>query len=202
MADAYTSLVARYDHDIRAILWSQLESLKDDLRSQDKRTSESAAKEASVILAWLLPPSPPSPKMRLHLIEDVMADTRLSDGQRLADAKRALRSTGRSRGRPRDETSQHAIRAFTLRLSGDLSWLQIAMRVKGCKDKGARLGKSCKACGDSIRKAAGRLDEYLQLKGYRSKFPSRKELEGMSPAQLAELWNSQQRPASQSRTAD
>jgi hypothetical protein len=98
-------------------------------------------------------------------------------------------ASGRSRGRPRDEASQHAIRALGMHLATPRSWREIALAVKGCKHWRPRPGeRSCDACGDAIRKSAERLKKFLKSKGCDVSMPRRVELEAMSIAELRKLW--------------
>jgi hypothetical protein len=115
----------------------------------------------------------------------------LSEDERLAAMLRTGRSTGRRRGRPRNETSQHAIEAFTWYLATPLSWHEIAVKVKGCKHPRPNpKQRSCRPCGDAIRDAVGRPEKFLKSKGYHPNLPRRVELGRMSPTGLKRLFGS------------
>jgi hypothetical protein len=175
--DDLDRFVTEWVYDIDRVLRRKLEDLKDDLASDDERIRAQAETDAAEILDWLLPPPPPlSKENRLKRAEDVMKDAQLPNHQRYAAALRALQSTGRRRGRPRDGTSQQAIRAYTLHLATDRSWREIALMVRGCKHKRPNPEmRSCLACADGIRDAVGRLESFLHTKGYHPDVPRRKE---------------------------
>jgi hypothetical protein len=178
--DDLDRFIDQWAYQIGGVLNRQLEALKDELRSDDKKVRKAAELEADQILDWLLPPSPPfTYRERLRKAEEAIADQRQADSDRLAAAMRALRSTGRRRGRPRTTTSQHAIHALTLHLTTPKSWREIALEVRGCKHKRPRLERSCVACGDAIRDAVGRLEKFLRSKGYHPNVPRRVEIHSL-----------------------
>jgi hypothetical protein len=167
-------------YDVEAVLRRELENLKDQLASEDVTSRRQAESDASAILDWLYLPVPPSsPGDRLKKAQDVTRDSTLTEAERYSKALRTLRSSGRQRGRPRDQTSQHAIRAYTLHLTTGMSWREIALTVKGCKHKRPNQSeRSCEHCGDSIRDAVGRLERFLKAKGYHPNVPRRIDLTG------------------------
>jgi hypothetical protein len=184
-----TVLLDRWVYDVERILRNALDVLSDDLSSEDVQTAELAAAGASEILDWLYPPPQPlSAQERLKRATNAINSTPLLESERIAALQRIARSSGCRRGRPRTETSQHAIRAFTLHLATPLSWREIALRVKGCNHKRRDpQRRSCVHCGDAIRDAAGRLEKFLRTKGYWSDFPRRMELEQHSNAAPAKV---------------
>jgi hypothetical protein len=189
MGDEALQFVNRWLYDIQRVLENQLETLKDDLRSDDEATTERAADEVSKILDWLYLPSPPlSKEEQINRAAAAIANGTLSDEQRLAAVVQAGRSTHYRRGRPRNETSQLAIRALTLHYTTGLSWREIALAVRGCKHKRPSPERSCEACGESIRQAAIRLQRFLLSLGYDPDFPRRTELDAASRSQLQRLW--------------
>jgi hypothetical protein len=182
MEDDVTTFINRCVYDVDRILRSALDALRDDLCSEDKDTAGRATKDATEILDWLYPATPAiSVQERLKKAKDAINNQALSETEQLVALRRAARSTGRPRGRPRTETAQDAIRAFSMHLATPLSWREIALRVKGCNHKRpSPLQRSCPACGDAIRDAAGRLEKFLLSKGYYSGVPRRLELEPAS----------------------
>lgn len=139
-------------HDIEMVLKRRLENLKDDLRSDDLATSQAVCEEAGEILDWLSPPLPPlAADAKLQAARLVLEEKGLSTEERRAVALRALRSTGRPRGRPRSETSQHAIQALSLRSATAMSWREIALKLKGCNHTRPKPERSCVPCGEAIR---------------------------------------------------
>ncbi len=171
MADDFTIFTNHWVYDIRRSLERHLDTLKDDLASDDKSTRELAENEASEILDWLyLPPPPLSDEERGRLFMEVNQDASLSSDQKATALRRLLHPTGRKRGRPRTETAQHAIRALSMHLAG-LDWRVIALEVRGCNHFDRTTERSCHCCGDAIRDAAGRLEKYLRNKGYYPDFP-------------------------------
>ena len=189
MDDEALQFVNRWLYDIQRVLEVRLGALKDDLRSDDGPIAEQAANEASMILDWLNPPSPPlSKEERLERVTELISTGELSADQKLAAIVRAGRSARSRRGRPRNETSQLAIRALTLHLATGLSWREIALAVRGCKHKRPNLERSCEVCGESIRQAAFRLQRFLVSIGYNPDFPRGTELDPASRSKHERLW--------------
>ena len=189
MGDETLEFINRWLYDIQRVLEVRLETLKDDLRSHDDATAKRAEDEADKILDWLYRPLPPlSKEEQLERVKTAITDDRLSPEQRLAAALRLGRSTRHRRGRPRDETSQLAIRALTLHYATRLSWRKIALAVRGCKHKRPNPERSCTACGESIRQAAIRLQRFLLKIGYDSDFPRVVALDKASQVELERLW--------------
>lgn len=180
--DDLDRFIDHWVYEIDGVLRRQLDSLKDDLRSEDQQVQKRAESEADEILNWLLhAPAPLTDAEQLHRVEQIIADERLSTSGRRTAAMRALRSTGRRRGRPRDETSQQAIRALTLHLATGKSWREIALEVRGCSHKRPHpTERSCAPCGDAIRDAAGRLDSFLKRMGYHPNVPRRIEIQSLN----------------------
>jgi hypothetical protein len=189
MGDEALEFINRWLYDIQRVLEVRLEALKDDLRSDDGPIADQAANEASMILDWLFPPSPPlSKEEQLKRATAAISDGKLSVEQRIAAVVKAGRSTHYRRGRPRNETTQLAIRALTLHLGTCLSWREIALAVRGCKHKRPNRERSCEACGESIRQAAIRLQQFLLSIGYNPDFPRGVELDLASKSELERLW--------------
>lgn len=190
MPSQFVELVNGWLYGVNVMLRRRLENLKEDLASEDKATNRHATKEASQILAWLMPPSCRiSDTDKLRRIEAHLSDGGLStEKQQLASIRRAVRATGRTRGRPRDETSQQAIRALTLRYATSLSWREIALEIRGCKHHRPKLERSCMPCGEAIRNAAMRLEAFLKEIGYDLPFPRGGELDEVSRQELLEVW--------------
>ena len=192
MGDEALQFINRWLYDIQRVLENRLDMLKDDLRSEDERTAEQAGNEAHKILNWLYRPSPPlSQEEQLSRVAAVVANDKLSAEQRLAAVLRASRSTRDRKGRPRDETSQLAIRALSLHNATRLSWREIALAVRGCKHQRPNPERSCIACGESIRQAARRLQKFLVSIGYNSNFPRGLDLDKASQLELGRLWQGQ-----------
>jgi hypothetical protein len=184
------AFVTHWVYDIRQTLERELDSLKDDLRSDDEHAQQQAARVASKILAWLLPaPEAISEEKRLLRFQEAM---KIADPKQLKIAVlRAARTTGRRKGRPRDESSQHAIRALTLHIATEKSWREIALELRGCTDKRPNPSeRACIPCGETIRKAAERLRSFLKAEDLYPQMPDRKTLMRMSPADLKCLWRS------------
>lgn len=189
MVDQALRLINRWLFDVEHKLRNRLDALTDDMRSDDDATAEQAAEEASKILDWLYPtPHPLSNEQQLQRASAVIADDSLSPEQRLAAAKRALRSTRQGRGRPRDETSQLAIRALTLHYATRLSWREIALTVRGCNHKRPNPERSCSPCGESIRQAAIRLQKFLKTLGHDPVVQRGIDLDTASQLELERLW--------------
>lgn len=175
-------------YDVDRYLRSHLDALKDDLASEDKIVHAQAAREVLSILDWLYPPRTPlSPDARVERTAAAMLNDELTPEEKLAAGRRALRSTGRPRGRPRDETSQHAIQALTLRYATSMSWRKMALEVRGCAHRRPHLNLSCEACGQAIRNAANRLEAFLQSIGFDRDFPKGKMLDEASQRALLRL---------------
>ena len=171
----YVDRVSKRRYDIKHILESRLAGLRDDLYSGDK----DAEKEATQILEWLFPAKPSKPltnKDKMRLIREGVSDEVL---ERLLGSK-----TGQRRGRPRAESSQHAIEALSLHLANpQMAWREIALRFINCGHNPCRCSKckerkkdklrkrpnpetkSCHNCGQLIGAASNRLEEYLKKKG-------------------------------------
>jgi len=185
-------------HDVELILKRRLEDLKEDLRSDDEDLSIAAADEAGEILNWLYPPLPPlAPDAKLQATKHALNDDRLSDEQKLVAARRAMRSTGRRRGRPRSETSQYAIQALSLRSETAMSWREIALKLKGCNHKRPKPERSCEPCGEAIREAAERLRKMLV---HYSLIPSERDADNLATSITAKLNRSNRGKSSPKRT--
>ena len=189
MSDETIQFVNRWLYNIELILRDRLESLKYDLRSDDENTSGCATKEAGQILDWLLPPLPSLSKAeQLRRVETAFKDKKRSVEDRLAATRRAALSTGRSRGRPRNETSQQAIRALGLHFATPLSWREIALEIRGCNHDRPNPERSCEPCGAAMRDAATRLESFLKTIGSDLTFPRGKELDEKSRLEQVRLW--------------
>jgi hypothetical protein len=153
-----------------------------------------------LILDWLSAPLPPlSPSERW---ERALAASQSEVGtpeERLSAVMHAARSTGRGRGRPRDETSQLAIRALALHLATGLSWREIAMRLKGCthekpkpprqKPRKRNPNLSCQECGEAMRNAAFRLRRFLKKLGFEDDVPLGNSFDEAARLEFRRLWN-------------
>jgi hypothetical protein len=191
MGDEALQFVNRWLYDIQRVLEDRLETLKDDLRSDDEPIAERAANRASEILDWLYPPLPPlSQEEQLERISAAISNDKLPIEQKLAAVRRAGRSTRLRRGRPRDKTSQLAIRALSLHYATRLSWRKIALLVRGCNHSRKRPNpeRSCIPCGQSIRRAAERLETFLISIGYNADFPRGLILDKASELELERVW--------------
>jgi hypothetical protein len=185
-------------HDVEMILKRRLENLKEDLRSDDEDMSIAAAEETGEILNWLYPPLPPlASDAKLQAAKQALDDERLGDEQKLVAARRAMRSTGRPRGRPRSETSQHAIQALSLRSATAMSWREIALRLKGCNHKRPKPERSCVPCGEAIREAAERLRRVLI---HYSLIPSERDADNLVTSIATKLNRSSRGKAYQKQT--
>jgi hypothetical protein len=178
----------RWRYGIQHALQNRLESLRDDLASEDEGIRKVASADADEILNLLHPPLPPlSTEAKLKQVAAVLSDETLSQEERLAAAQRAARSTGRRKGRPRTETTQHAIRALTLHLATTLSWREIALEVVGCNHKRPNPERSCIPCGEAIRNAVNRLEALLKSIGFDLPTRAATELDAKALAELTEL---------------
>lgn len=174
MVDETTRFVYHWLHDVDKLLRRALESLKDDLRSDDDAVRRNAEKRAEMILDWLFPAPWPAGKdeFKLMAIEQAIKNKTISVDGRYKSVRRIITSTGRRRGRPRTE-ARHAILALSMHYATKLSWRKIALLVKGCNHTRNRpnLEISCPPCGDAIRDAAGRLEKFLVSIGFNPDFP-------------------------------
>src|SRR2546430_434308 len=117
MEDDVSTFLNRLVYDVDRILRSALDALRDDLESENEDTAGRATKDAEEILDWLYPPTPEmSAKELLKRAADAMNNQELSEAEQMDALRRAARSTGRPRGRPRTETAQHAISALSMHL--------------------------------------------------------------------------------------
>lgn len=166
----------------------RLDKLKDDLYSEDVRTTKKAEREIPSILDWLYGPMPK--------VSDADKKKKIQEALNIADdlesmsaIRRITRSTGRQRGRPRDESSQHAVLAITMHLATRSSWREIALEIVGCNHhRPNHKERACHHCGEKLRKAAERLDKFLKRNGLYPNFPGQKDLDRLSLAQLRRLW--------------
>jgi hypothetical protein len=198
MASEIDKFIHVWVHDIEMVLNRRLENIKEDLRSDDEDISKAAAEEAGEILNWLYPPLPPlAPDAKLQAAKQALNDERLGIEQKLAAARRAIRSTGRPRGRPRSETSQQAIQALSLRSATGMSWREIALRLKGCKHKRPKPERSCVPCGGAIREAAERLRRVLI---HYSLIPSERDADNLTTSIAAKLNRSARGKDSEKKT--
>ncbi len=189
MRNEVIQFVNRWLYNVELVLRDRLESLKDDLGSDDDQIRGQATEQASEILDWLMPPSHPlSHSEQLQRIQAALLDEDLSPADRRTAALRAGRSTGRPRGRPRDETSQQAIRALGLHLRTSMSWREIALELRGCEHTRPNPERSCEPCGASMRNAATRLQSFLKSIGHDFKSPDGEELDEQSRVELRRLW--------------
>jgi hypothetical protein len=165
MASEVNAFITNWLHDVERVLRRKLESSKEHLLSDDESEQDAAASLVSQILDWLYPPSntPISDEHRLLLMQQVMG---IADAaERNKAMLRIARTTGRRKGRPRDESSQYAIRALTLRRSTNKSWREIALELRGCEHERPNPERSCPACGEKMRQAVMRLERFLTSQG-------------------------------------
>jgi hypothetical protein len=189
MNDEVLQFINDWLYDMGRALKDRLDTLKDDLRSDDEHIQQQATQEATEILGWLYPPAKPlSQEQQLQRVAAALRNEALSPEDRLTAVKFAGRSTGRTVGRPRTETAQHAIRALTLFYATPLSWREIALDVKGCEHKRPNPERSCAKCGDAIREAAGRLENFLKSIDYKFDFLPGRELDESSRIELLQHW--------------
>jgi hypothetical protein len=200
MSNGLIEFYNRWLYDMGSKLRGRLETLKDDLRSDDEDIRKHATEEADEILDWLyLPPKPLSDAEQLQRVEEALKDGKMSAKERLAVVRRAGRSTGRAKGRPRDETSRLAIRALGLHLATGMSWREIAMKLKGCdhkrplparqKPRKRNPALSCDDCGEAMRVAVYRLRSFLKQLGFEEEdVPLGKDLDEESRMEILKLW--------------
>jgi hypothetical protein len=179
MINDLSQLINRWVFDLEAKLWDRLDSLKDDLRSDDDHVRQDAMEQADEIFSWLYPPAPPmSNAGQLERIQSAAQDPTLTTEEKIAAVKKAGRSTGRPPGRPRTETAQQAIRALTLHYGTNMSWREIALELKGCNHQRPNPERSCDPCGDAIRDAAGRFEKFLIRIGFDMDLPQGEDSDG------------------------
>jgi hypothetical protein len=160
-------LIYYFGYDVSRFLGSELDALKEDLSSEDDETQKLAQEKAIKICDWLFEPLPPVSKQeREEWILQTSKNEALSPAEKVKAISRAVRATGRRRGRPLTDTRQHAILALSLFYATKLSWRKIALIVKGCNHRRPNLERSCESCGDAIRDAAGRLETFLKSLGF------------------------------------
>jgi hypothetical protein len=163
------------------INWSNIESKlrrrltylrENDLVSDDMSTVRRAERQVKIIEAWLDPPRPrPTDDEKITILRNILANESIPASERVREVGRLSRSSGRGRGRPRTETSQHALDALTLHRLTSATWAEIAFRVKGCPHKGAGKDASCNSCADAMRDAAKRLESDMKIIGFDFDFP-------------------------------
>ncbi len=191
--DDVLRFIYRWLYDVEGTLRNQLEALKADLVSDDEAIQAKAADEVESILDWLYPPVAPLPAVtRAERAQAALSDVNLTPEEKLTAVRRAIRSTGRRRGRPRDETSQHAIRALTLHYATSMSWREIALKLRGCAHDRPNLNRSCEACGEAMRNAAARLEQFLKSIDFHSDdpIPMGRTLDAASQRELLRLVSS------------
>jgi hypothetical protein len=197
MSKVTVEFYRRWLFDVESKLRRHLETLKDDLLSDDEDIRKLATKEAGEILDWLYLPSKPLSKAeQLQRIEDVVKDDKMSSEEKLAAVLRAGLSTGRAKGRPR-ENSRLAIRALGLHMVG-MPWREIAMKLKGCdherplpprqKPRKRDADLSCEDCGEAIRVAVYRLRNFLNRLGFEDEVPLGKDLDEESRKEILKFW--------------
>lgn len=178
-------LVNRWVYDVERILKRALQDAVDRLRSCDEKTAELAEQDIAEILDWLLPPPKPiSKEAKLQKIKELCSDSTILTEKKTALIEKVLHSTGRPKGRPRTETAQHAIQAYSLHLATPLSWREIALKVIGCRHDRPNPERSCICCGDAIRDAVGRLENFLKRKGYHPNLPRRIDLDNNAASEV------------------
>jgi hypothetical protein len=177
MTDDVANFLNHYLFDVKRTLLSSLEDLKDDLRSDEPAIRRRADKRASEIFDWLYPPLPELTNQgKIKVAREILDDEGVSEEIRLGLVGRLIRSGGRKRGRPRTETSQHAILALSQHYASSATWAEIALNVKGCAHAQPNKSSSCASCADAIRDACGRLESFLKTLGYDRSFLSKKRV--------------------------
>jgi hypothetical protein len=200
MAKEVIAFINRYLYDVERLLRDHLDTLKEELLSEDEQTSQKASKQAEMIMEWLSPQPPPlSALQRLAVASGIDQNNELSELEKNAAISRAMRSTGRRSGRPRDETSRLAVRALGLHRATAMSWREIALKLKGCSHKQSppprqRARKrnptlSCEECGETMRIAVVRLRRFLKGLGYEEHFPLGTQLDEESRIELDRMWD-------------
>lgn len=200
MGNEVVQFINHWLYDADRFLRNRLESLKDDLTSDDSELQSQAAKEADEILDWLLPPMPALTAIeKVDKASWIRQQENISEEDKEIAIARVLSSTGRRRGRPRDTSSQFAIRALGLHLALGMSWREIAFRLKGCsherplpphqRPRRRNPNISCEACGEAMRIAVFRLKDCLSSLGFQSSESIMKHLDNESRLELLKLWN-------------
>jgi hypothetical protein len=152
MASEVDALI-EWAYDIERRLWSRLDDLKDDLRSDEPAVREPAEAEAEELLSWLLPPLTAeqlseSKTERVRRLEEMLRDQGYPECRRRRMAEQ-LASSSRERGRPR-ERGRDAIKALSLQLRTDKTLRQIALETSGtCRERACQ--SYCPACDDVRR---------------------------------------------------
>jgi hypothetical protein len=191
MGDEILQFINGWVYNVDAYLRRNLDSLKDDLASDDEGVKKNADKQAENIFCWIAPPLPPLPaSARIERAEAALSNESTTAEEKIAAAQRVMRSTGRSRGRPRDETSQYAVKALALHYATQLSWRQIALEIKGCNHSLHRpnVNLACEPCGEAVRAASQRLEKFLKSTGFDIDFALGKTLNEPSRQELLRLW--------------
>jgi ssDNA-binding Zn-finger/Zn-ribbon topoisomerase 1 len=144
------AFIDRFVYDIRGKLESALDA------AAEENSPESVA-QAEKILSFLFGRSAPfTDDERCRHAMEIARDTSLPPSQRKVAMRRALESSNKRAGRPK-EKGPDAIRAFTIYLKADQSWREIALELQGsCESR--QCIYFCPECGDVKRQTKrGRL---------------------------------------------
>jgi len=152
MTDEVDALVD-WAYSIERRLWSRLESLREDLWSEDNSVRSAAEAKATELLSWLLPPLTPQ-QLAESREESIRRIQKTLEGEGYPASKtrklaEKLAESNRDRGRPRERGIQ-AIRALELHLRTSMTWRDITLEVSGpCRDR--KCYSYCPACEDVRR---------------------------------------------------
>jgi hypothetical protein len=173
----------KYIYDIKSRLQGALEGLRDDLESEDEEVRREAAQEVSEILEWLFLSASRKgrgrprtaaqyavPALVLHL---TTPKSWRQIALELRGCKHFCPACGRRRGKP---------------LEGGFSAQKRCAKCGLVKRTKPEPEHSCFACGDAIRDSVGHLAKFLRRKGLYPTLPRRKDMEGLSPAELEKLF--------------
>ena len=166
MANEVDDLI-RWVYDIKRILRSRVDALKDDLLFDDQEVREKAEKDVEQLLGWFLP-SLGGERLReaKEAARQRIARLLEADGDSAEMARKIAGSTAsrvRGRGRPR-ERAQDAMQALGLKLRTGKTWREITLEVIGaCEQR--KCGSYCSICDDVARPSIpGRLDRVDRLR--------------------------------------
>ena len=136
------AFVDQFVYDIRTRLESALYA------AVEEDSPESIA-AADKILSFLYGASPLSDDEKCQRAAEIAHDTSLSPNERKAAMRRALESSNRRSGRPK-EKGPDAIKAFTIYLKTNKSWREITLEVQGsCESRHCEY--FCSECRDVKR---------------------------------------------------
>ena len=152
MSREVDALIA-WANDIEGRLWTRLDDLKDDLRSDDLDVREPAEAKAEELLSWLFPPFTEEgiaemKTERIKHFDEMLRQQGFPETARQKMVKQLTLSV-RERGRPR-ERGPEAVRALALFIRGNKTWREIALEISGtCGER--KCPSYCPACEDVQR---------------------------------------------------